>query len=141
VDVERAVPTVVARLKTGMPVGEAVGGSNPAGLALAPDTLYVSNATNDTVEAWDLASHRKRWSTLLAPAPGLRGLRGVLPFGLARSPDGRRLYVAESGINALGVLGARTGAVLGHVPTGWYPSGVGVSPAGRRGSVAHAQGR
>src|SRR3989442_1513528 len=80
VDLERAAPAVVARLKTGIPVGEAVGGSSPAGLALSPDTLYVSNATNDTVEAWDLASHRRRWSTLLAPAPGLGGLRGVLPF-------------------------------------------------------------
>ncbi len=140
VDLARAAPTVVARLKTGMPVGEAVGGSSPAGLTLSPDTLFVSNATNDTVEAWDLASHRRRWSTLLAPAPELRGLRGVLPFGLARSPDGRRLYVAESGINALGVLDARSGAVLGHVPTGWYPSGVAVSPNGRRVYVTNAKG-
>jgi len=133
-------PKVTARLKTGMPVGEAVGGAEPAGLALSPDTLYVSNATNDTVEAWDLASHGKRWSALLAPASYLRELRGVLPFGLALSPDRRRLYVAESGINALGVLDAATGAVLGHVPMGWYPSGVAISPDGRRLYVSNAKG-
>jgi len=133
-------PAVVARLKTGIPVGEAVGGSSPSGLALSADTLYVSNGTNDSVEAWDLVSHRRRWTTLLAPAPYLRDLRGVLPFDLALSPDGSRLYVAESGINALGVLDARTGAVLGHLPTGWYPAGVAVSPSGRRLYVSNAKG-
>lgn len=133
-------PTVVARLRTGMPIGEALGGSRPAGLALSADTLFVTNSTNDTVEAWDLVSHRRRWSTLLAPAPYLGRLRGVMPFGIALSPDNRRLFVAESGINAVGVLDAATGAVLGHVPTGWYPSGVAVSPDGRRLYVSNAKG-
>jgi YVTN family beta-propeller protein len=133
-------PAVVARLKTGMPIGDAVGGSSPSGLALSAEMLYVSNATNDTVEAWDLASHRRRWTALLAPTPSLRELRGVLPFGLALSPDGERLYVAESGINALGVLDARTGAVRGHLPTGWYPAGVAVSRSGRRLYVSNAKG-
>jgi YVTN family beta-propeller protein len=133
-------PAVVARLRTGMPVGEALGGSRPAGLALSPDTLYVSNSTNDTVEAWDLASHRKRWSASLSPAAYLEGWRGVLPFGLALSPDHRRLFVAESGINAIGVLDAASGRVLGHVPTGWYPSGIAVSPDGSRLYVSNAKG-
>jgi len=141
VDVEKpGSPAVVERLKTGIPVGEAVGGSGPAGIALSPDTLYVTSATGDTVEAWDLASHRKRWSAPLAPAPYLGHLRGVLHFGLALSPDKRRLFVAESGINALGVLDAATGRVLGHVPTGWYPSGVALSPDGRRLYVSNAKG-
>jgi YVTN family beta-propeller protein len=141
IDVEKSrAPAVVARLRTGMPIGEALGGSGPAGLALAPDALYVSNATNDTVEAWDLPSHRKRWTAALAPAPYLGRLRGVLPFGLALSPDNRRLFVAESGINAFAVLDAATGAVLGHVPAGWYPSGIAVSPDGRRVYVSNAKG-
>ena len=133
-------PAVVARLRTGMPVGEALGGSGPSGLALSPDTLYVTNATNDTVEAWDLVSHRKRWSTSLSPAPYLGRLRGVLPFGVALSPDNRRLFVAESGINAVGVLDAARGTMLGHLPTGWYPSGVAMSPNGRRLYVSNAKG-
>jgi YVTN family beta-propeller protein len=133
-------PAVVARLKTGLPVGPAVGGSSPAGLVVSADTLFVSNATNDTVEAYDLASHHRRWRALLAPEPSLAALRGVLPFGLALSPDGSRLFVAESGINAVGVLDARTGAVLGHVPAGWYPARVAVSPDGRRLYVSNAKG-
>jgi YVTN family beta-propeller protein len=133
-------PRVLARLKTGLPVGESVGGSSPAGLAVSEDTLFVSNATNDTVEAWDLDGQRRRWTASLAPAPYLRDLRGVLPFGLALSPDGRRLYVAESGLNALGVLDAKSGALLGHVPTGWYPAAVAVSPQGARLYVSNAKG-
>jgi YVTN family beta-propeller protein len=141
VDVERPdSPKVVAQMKTGRSVGEALGGSSPAGLAVSDDTLYVSNATNDTVEAWDLQGERRRWTSLLAPTPALRELRGVLPFGMALSPDARRLYVAESGLNALAVLDATTGAVLGHVPTGWYPAGVAVSPSGAFVYVSNAKG-
>ena len=133
-------PSVVVRLKTGLPVGPAIGGSSPAGLVVSADTLYVSNATNDTVEAYELATHALRWRALLSPGSSLEALRGVLPFGLALSPDGARLFVAESGINAVGVLDARTGAVRGHIPAGWYPSRVAVSPDGKRLYVSNAKG-
>lgn len=135
-----ASPRVVAKIKTGLPIGQAIGGSSPAGLAVSADTLYVSNATNDTVEAYDLRTHRRKWRTLITPAPFLKHLRGVMPFGLALSPDGKRLYVAESGINAVGVLDARKGKVLGHIPVCWYPSRVCVSPDGKRLYVANAKG-
>jgi YVTN family beta-propeller protein len=133
-------PKVRATLKTGLPVGPASGGSAPAGLVLSEDALFVSNATNDTVEAWDLGSLRKRWSAALAPASYLKELRGVLPFGLALAPDGRRLYVAESGLNAVGVIDAASGAVLGHLPTAWYPARLAVSPNGRHLYVSNAKG-
>ena len=51
---------------------------------------------------------------------------------MAVSPDGSKLYVAESGINAIGVLDARTLQVLGHIPTAWYPYRLAMSPDGRR---------
>ena len=133
-------PRVTQRLKTGLPVGQSIGGSSPAGLVASKDTLYVTNATNDTVEAYDLATQARRFRTLLAPAPYLEGLRGVLPFGLALSKDGRRLFVAESGLNAVGVLDAATGAVLGHVPTAWYPAQLAVSPDGAILFVSNAKG-
>jgi YVTN family beta-propeller protein len=133
-------PRVAFRLRTGLPVGLAMGGSSPAGLAVSADTLFVANATNDTVEAYDLVTRARRWTTLLAPVAALAPLRGVLPFGLALSPDGRRLYVAESGINALGVLDAKSGQVLGHVPTGWYPARVAASSDGQRLLVSNAKG-
>jgi YVTN family beta-propeller protein len=133
-------PSVMARLKTGLPVGPAIGGSSPAGLVASADTLYVSNATNDSVEAYDLRTHERRWRALLTPERSLEALRGVLPFGLALSPEGARLFVAESGINAVGVLDAKSGEVRGHVPSGWYPSRVAVSPDGKRLYVSNAKG-
>ena len=133
-------PAVIARVKTGLPAGVSIGGSSPAGLAVAGDTFYVTSATNDLVEAYDLRTHARRWRTLLAPESSLAELRGVLPFGLALSPDGARLFVAESGINAVGVLDASRGTVLGHIPVGWYPSRVAVSPDGKRLYVANAKG-
>jgi YVTN family beta-propeller protein len=48
------------------------------------------------------------------------------------SPDGARLYVAESGINAIAVMDARTLKVQGHIPTAWYPYRLAISPDGRR---------
>jgi YVTN family beta-propeller protein len=47
------------------------------------------------------------------------------------SPDGKRLYVAEMGINAIAVLDASTLRVLGHIPTAWYPYRVAISPDGK----------
>ena len=55
------------------------------------------------------------------PSPLVARVRGVSPSGMAVSPDGKRLYVAELGINAIAVLDAKTLAVLGHIPTAWYP--------------------
>src|SRR5262249_37413916 len=72
-----------------------------------------------------------------------RSLKGVQPVSLALAPDGRRLYVAEAGINAIGVvrIDGREGHLVGHIPTGWWPSSVRVSADGRSLYVANARGR
>lgn len=132
---------VTVRIKTGLMIGkEAIGGSSPAGLVATRDRLYVSNSVNDSIEAYDVRTHKRLWRTVIAPVKELSGLRGVLPFGLALSPDGKRLYVAESGINAVGVLEAQTGKVLGHIPVGWYPARVAVSPDGKHLYVSNGKG-
>jgi YVTN family beta-propeller protein len=133
-----AYPRVVSRIKTGLLVGapseggRTVGGSAPNFLAVHGDSLYVSNGNNDMIERIDLASGKILSRTRLQPSPLVAGLRGVGPSGMTVSPDGTRLYVAESGINALGVLDTRTGKVLGHIPTAWYPYRVVISPDGQR---------
>src|SRR5262249_37278433 len=58
-------------------------------------------------------------------------LRGVGPSGMAVSRDGSRLYVAESGINAVGVIDTKSGTVLGHIPTSWYPYRLALADNGR----------
>ena len=77
---------------------------------------------------------------MLEPAESVKGLRGVLPFGMALSPDEKRLYVACSGINAVAVLDAHKAEVLGYIPTAWFPARVAVSADNRTLYVANGKG-
>lgn len=131
-------PKVLSHWKTGLLIrapsdnGVTVGGSAPNYLAVSGDSLYVSNGNNDLIERIDLTTGKLLAKQRIVPSPLVARLRGVGPSGLVVSPDGARLYVAESGINAIGVLDAKTLGVLGHIPTAWYPYRVAISPDGRR---------
>ncbi len=133
-----AKPVVTSRDKTGILVGvhsdqgDTVGGSGPNFLVSRGDAVYVSDGNNDMVQRLDLAHQSRVWRTRIIPSPLVAKLRGVGPSGMALSPDGTRLYVAESGINALGVIDTQSGKVLGQIPTAWYPYRVTVSPDGRK---------
>src|SRR5207244_5727582 len=67
---------------------------------------------------------------------------GSDPNALALSPDGRTLYVAMAGNNAVAVVRiGRTGMrVAGLIPAGWYPTAVATSADGRTLFVANAKG-
>ncbi|MBM3495702.1 MAG: hypothetical protein FJX72_15465, partial [Armatimonadetes bacterium] len=102
-----AHPKRVATAKAGILIhapadgGKAVGGSAPNELLIRGARLYVSNANNDTVQVFDAASLKSLATIRLTPSPLVRRLRGVIPSGMAMSPDGKRLYVCESGLNAV----------------------------------------
>jgi YVTN family beta-propeller protein len=131
-------PKVISQSKTGLLIhapsdnGVTVGGSAPNFLAVSGDSLFVSNGNNDLIERIDLATGKRLVTQRLVPSPLVARLRGVGPSGMTVSPDGSRLFVAESGINAIAVLDARTLQVLGHIPTPWYPYRLAISPDGRR---------
>ncbi len=133
-----AAPKVISRLKTGLLVGapsdngKTVGGSAPNFLTTHGEALFVSNGNNDLIERIDLAKNKIAAKQRIVPSPLVAQVRGVSPSGMAVSPDGKRLYVAEMGINAIAVLDAKTLAVLGHIPTAWYPYRVALSPDGRQ---------
>lgn len=68
---------------------------------------------------------------------------GAQPNAIVRSPDGKRLYVALAGMNAVAVIDSsnpRKLHRLGLIPTGWYPSAIAVSPNGRYVYVTNEQG-
>ena len=137
-------------VKTGLLVGQRANGgdvyagSHPNAVIAGPDAIYVSNGNNDSISVLDPVTYAERGPIVLSLLDGQdRGLRGMQPVGLALSPDAQYLYVAEAGVNAIGVvrLNGRSGRVIGHIPTGWWPSSVQVSGDGRTLFVANASGR
>ncbi len=141
-----ANPTVVAKTKTGHLVGAmvdgipAVGGSSPNSLAATDKYVFVSNGNNDNITVIDMGHDTIFTQIPLKPEPRLSAFRGVIPFGVAVSPDQQRLYVCESGINAIGVIDIPSMKVIGHIPTGWFPSKLKVSNDGKKLIVASAKG-
>ncbi len=137
---------VVGKTKTGHLVGEklegfpAVGGSSPNSIAATEKFVYVSNGSNDSISVINPKSGKRQHDIDLVLDPRVDHLRGMIPFGVALSPDREILYVAEAGINAIGVVRLSDEKVLGHIPTAWFPSKLAVSPDGKRLYVACAKG-
>lgn len=139
-------PVVTARIKTGNLVGQmvegipAVGGSSPNSLVATSDYIFASNGNNDNITVIDIHTDSIINEISLKPDEALKHFRGVIPFGLAVSPDEKHLFVAESGINAVGVIDLPSFKVAGHIPTGWFPSKLKITPDGRNIIVTNAKG-
>jgi YVTN family beta-propeller protein len=58
------------------------------------------------------------------------GSTKAVPSGVAITPEGRYVYIADQAGNTLSVLDARTYQVIGTIPVGNGPVGVAVSPIG-----------
>jgi len=103
------------------------------GLSFTPDghTLLASGGNQDVVYryAWTDGRATLADSIVLEPrAPRASGRR--YPAGLAVSPDGRTLYVAENLADSLAVIDLATGRVTQRLPTDRYPYAVAVGPDG-----------
>jgi YVTN family beta-propeller protein len=83
--------------------------------------IYVVNADADTVSVIDAASHAVQSAPVDASA-----VLGATPNNLAIDVARNRLYVANGNENAVVVLNLATLSIIGHVPTGWYPTAVAV---------------
>ncbi len=147
---DREHPAVKAKLRLGARIteveGETVGGAAPTGVAAAADAVYVSLAHEDAVARISSDGAQLLAQTELSPLTGARfedahgrPLRGVMPSGIAVR-DGR-VYVAESGIDAVGVLDAESMKIVAHIPVGWNPSAVDFSPDGKTLYVVNTKGK
>lgn len=99
--------------------------------------LFVANANSDRVSILSLADFTVRESLLVRPDPALPF--GSLPNALALTPDGQKLLVANGGNNAVAVVDlAKAPAVIGFIPTGWFPAALATD--GKALFVANAKG-
>jgi YVTN family beta-propeller protein len=131
-DVSRpAAAKVVAFVRTGLSTGETVdgrtivGASSPSGLCATDGQVFVSNAGQDSIGILNARTNRLE-AEIPIRIPGLESLRGVLPIGLAYHEKSGWLFVAEAGIDAVGVIDVRQRRVLGHLPAAWFPTRVAV---------------
>jgi YVTN family beta-propeller protein len=135
-------------------------GLHPTAMVFSKESsrLYVANSNDDTISVLDLnagAANPEIERISVRPA----GLPfGSMPNGLALSPDGATLYVANGGNNAIAVValdararmpGAYSGAlanppptstVMGFIPTEWYPIAVAVTNNGAKLAIANNKG-
>ena len=160
--VERSDIRVVQRISTGgQPVAMR---SNTSG-----SRLYVALDNRDQVGVIDTRSNKLiELINVVAPEPvyaNKRHLAGVNPNGLTLTPDERFLLVSNGGENAIAVvrlgtaarglavggraqndnervenLATNSSAIVGLVPTGWYPTGLVTSRDGTIWYVLNNQG-
>ncbi len=136
---------VISKEKTGYRMGamvegvEVEGGSSPNSIA-AGEKVYVSNATNDNISVLDPVTGKVTDTIRLTIDSRIDRYRGMIPFGIELSHDGSRLFIALSGMNAVGVIDTRTKNVLGYIPTGWFPTKLQISPDDRFLYVVTARG-
>ncbi|HLW74785.1 MAG TPA: phosphoesterase [Gammaproteobacteria bacterium] len=123
VDITGTSPRVAARIKV-------QGTPNEMLLDKTQARLYVACDNSDTVTVIDTKKNRVATVIPVLAPPGTLNrsyaYRGAAPNSLALSPDGNRLYVTDGGTNAVAVvaLDRAKPAVLGLIPTGWYPQAV-----------------
>ncbi len=111
-----------------------VGGAAPGSIVIAPGgrEAYVSLSNVDRVAVVSLDSQprvvRGLDLRLFPDAPF-----GAQPSGEVLSRNGKRLYVALAGLNAVAVLDARlpTRYRYGLIPTAWYPTALAMSGNGQ----------
>lgn len=120
-----------------------IGGAAPGAAVLnrAGQLAYVALANVDRVAVVSLAGHPRVVRGLdLRLYPGAP--YGAQPSAEALSPDGKRLFVALAGLDAVAVLDARRAVRyrFGLIPTAWYPTAVALSSNGRYLYVTDAKG-
>ena len=92
-----AKPTITGKAKTGILIhapadaGKSVGGSAPSALLVSGNTLWVANANNDTIQAFDVRTLKVTKTIKLTPTKALARLRGVIPTGMAINRKATRL--------------------------------------------------
>ncbi|HTX76518.1 MAG TPA: bifunctional YncE family protein/alkaline phosphatase family protein [Terracidiphilus sp.] len=127
---KQAVGRKLALLKPASPIAA---GSHPCAFAMSPDgrTLYVSLANRDAVAAVNIGKSELSVKGYFDTRLPQQSYFGAEPVALALDAEGRKLYVANMGSDAVAVIdtaklttkSAKRGMAepAGFVPTEWMP--------------------
>ena len=105
--------------------------SHPAAFAWSPDqkTLYVALANRDSVAALQVGPGGLKLQALYDTRLPGQSYFGAMPDAVALSQDGKRLFAANTGSDAVAVFDLHPGhtslqpiRAAGFVPTEWYPT-------------------
>jgi len=134
-ELDLATGTVARMIKLREPKDPIAPGSHPTALLLSPDEkfLYVALSNDDVVVAISIESGSVS-AVLNRTSRESQPVRGTYPTAVAQSADGKRVFVAYSELNAVGVFEVPALSPgdkhivqdLGMVPTDWYPSALAV---------------
>ena len=136
---------VERKIKTGYPVGadhdgiKTTGGAHPAAVVVGNRNIYISNAGNDCISAVNVITGEVEYQIPIT-LPGVERLRGILPFGMALSPNETKLYVACAGANAVAVIDLNKRELEGWIPAGWFCNLAALSADGSSLYVSSAKG-
>ena len=143
--------TVVHRLPLLPPQRATSASSHPTAFAFSPDEklLYVALSNRDAIAAVDISKAKMRVAGMFDTRLPGQTYFGAMPDAVAVSPDGHRIYAANSGSDAVAVFGAEAlhrksqgentaVKAIGFIPTEWYPTAVAVR--GNQLYVATAKG-
>ncbi len=133
---------VEAKIPLLKPQSPVAPGSHPTAMLLSPGgrRLYVTLSNRDRVAVINTAERRvEAW--LMTRLPGQK-YGGGTPDGLAQTPNGETVFVANAGTDSVAVFrlaAAPRGEIqaAGFIPTEWYPTAVAVS----RGQLLIASGK
>jgi YVTN family beta-propeller protein len=150
--VDHGSVSVIAKFPEGWKTVKSIPvGVHPSGIVASANGrfVYVANAASDTISVIDTSSDTVAETIPCRPA-------ARMPFGsgsnaVAFSTDGTTLYVANGTNNCIAVvrLGKNAGgptdapvssAMLGLIPTGWYPAAIRLSADGKQIFVANVKG-
>ncbi|HWE86372.1 MAG TPA: bifunctional YncE family protein/alkaline phosphatase family protein [Terracidiphilus sp.] len=133
VELDLAKMTVGRKLALLKPASAIAAGSHPCAFAIAPDgrTLYVSLANRDAIAAVNIGKGELAVKGYFDTRLPRQSYFGAEPVAVALDAEGRRLYAANMGSDAVAVIdtakltakSAKRGMAepVGFVPTEWMP--------------------
>ncbi len=128
-----------------------VGDTHPSASAIVrsgkTEVMYVTKSNNDSLGVILLNSKQKLPDLNLSPVAvstsDKHQVVGAYPSAIVASPDNKRLYVTEAGLNSVAVINTQDPTrpqLLGRIPTGWYPTSLAISPDGKTLYISNAKG-